>query len=182
MARDRQESSPAQADDVDRFIAQRASETPEIDTEGMAIFGRIYRLATRIAPHMEALFARYELERGEFDVLATLQRAGAPYQLTPTTLCVSLMVSSGGLTYRLKRLEKAGWIKRFPSKEDGRSLIVALTDAGYELTLRAFEEDMRLENSWLASLDPAERRALADLLRKLGHAVPVFGTEHDPPG
>ncbi len=182
MARDKQETSPAQTDDVDRFIAQRASETPEIDTEGMAIFGRIYRLATRIAPHMEALFARYELERGEFDVLATLQRAGAPYQLTPTTLCASLMVSSGGLTYRLKRLEKAGWIERVKSKEDGRSLIVALTDAGYDLTRRAFEEDMRLERSWLAPLEPSERRALADLLRKLGHAVPVFGSEHDPPG
>ena len=181
MVRDRQETSPVQADDVDRFIAQRAIETPEIDTEGMAIFGRIYRLATRIAPHLEALFARYELERGEFDVLATLQRAGAPYSLTPTALCASLMVSSGGLTYRLKRLEKAGWIKRFSSKEDGRSLIVALTDAGYDLTRRAFEEDMMLERRWLAPLDPSERRALADLLRKLGHAVPVYGTEHDPP-
>ncbi len=181
MANNDREANDMQLDDVDRFIAQRAIETPDIDTEGMAIFGRIYRLATRIAPHMEALFARYGLERGEFDVLATLQRAGPPYLLTPTELCASLMVSSGGLTHRLKRLEKAGWIERRPSEKDGRSLIVVLADSGYDVVRRAFEEDMSLERAWLAALDETERRELADLLRKLGHAVPIFGKEHDPP-
>ncbi len=181
MATDKQQANDAKPDDVDRFIAQRAIETPDIDTEGMAIFGRIYRIAARIAPHMEALFAQYGLERGEFDVLATLQRSGPPYRLTPTVLCASLMVTSGGLTYRLKRLEKAGWIDRVPSEEDGRSLIVVLTQAGYDLVRQAFEEDMRLESDWLAALDAAERRNLADLLRKLGHAVPVYEKERAPP-
>ncbi|WP_226643589.1 MarR family winged helix-turn-helix transcriptional regulator [Microbulbifer variabilis] len=182
MASDERKASGIQPDDVDRFIEQRSIETPEIDTSGMAIFGRIYRLAARITPHMEALFARHGLERGEFDVLATLQREGPPYRLTPTALCASLMVSSGGLTHRLKRLEKSGWIERVPSEEDKRSLIVVLTDAGYDLARRAFDEDMRLECDWLASLDAGEQRKLAELLRKLGHAVPVFGRESDPPG
>jgi len=168
-------------DDVDLFIAQRAMESPAIDTEGMAIFGRIYRIATRVAPHMEALFARYGLERGEFDVLATLQRNGPPYRLSPTALYTSLMVSSGGLTHRLKRLEAAALISRIPSPDDGRSMIVALTDEGQKLTRAAFEADMQLESSWLAALGTDERRALADLLRKLGFAVPVSGKERDPP-
>lgn len=168
-------------DDVDLFIAQRAAESSEINTEGMAIFGRIYRISSRIAPHMEALFARYGLERGEFDVLATLQRCGSPYKLSPTALYTSLMVSSGGLTYRLKRLEAAGLVSRIPSPEDGRSLIVALTDKGQNLTKAAFQEDMQLESSWLTALTIDERRTLAELLRKLGFAVPIFGKEHDPP-
>src|SRR5690554_4639475 len=75
-----------QTDDVDVFINQRAVESPGINTEGMAIFGRISRIASRLAPHMEALFARHGLERGEFDVLATLQRNGPPYRLSPTAL------------------------------------------------------------------------------------------------
>ena len=161
-------------DDVDLFIAQRAQESPGIDTEGMAIFGRIYRIATRLGPHMEALFARHGLERGEFDVLATLQRNGPPYKLSPTALYTSLMVSSGGLTYRLKRLEAAGLVTRVPAPDDGRSLIVELTDRGQTLTRAAFEEDMRLEATWLAALAAHERSLLADLLRKLCFAVPVF--------
>lgn len=168
-------------DEVDRFIAQRAKESPDLDTEGMAIFGRIHRIASRIAPHMEALFGRYGLERGEFDVLATLQRSGPPYRLSPTALYTSLMVSSGGLTYRLKRLEAAGLVSRLPSPDDGRSLIVVLTDEGRKLTSAAFKEDMQLESSWLTTLTQEERRALALLLRKLGFAVPVFGNEPNPP-
>lgn len=174
-SRSKRELPEAGGDDVDRFIAQRAVETPDIDTGGMAVFGRIYRIAARIAPHKEALFARYGLERGEFDVLASLQRTGKPYRLSPTALCDALMVSSGGLTHRLKRLEKAGLVERIASQEDRRSLIVGLTRKGYDLTLRAFEEDMRLEQKWLTALSSDERRALADLLRKLGGAVPPKG-------
>ena len=173
--------APNGKDDVDLFIAQRATESPDIDTEGMAIFGRIYRIATRIAPHMEALFARYGLERGEFDVLATLQRSGQPYRLSPTTLYKSLMVSSGGLTHRLKRLEAAGLVRRIPSPDDGRSLIVELTDKGQKLTRAAFKEDMQLESSWLTALTVSERNVLTDLLRKLSFVVPTIGKEHDPP-
>src|SRR5690606_38477611 len=138
--------------------------SPDINTEGMAIFGRIYRIATRVAPHMDALFARHGLERGEFDVLATLQRSGPPYRLSPTALYTSLMVSSGGLTHRLKRLEAAGLITRVPSPDDGRSLIVALTEEGQQRTKAAFKEDMQLEASWLATLSVNERGELAALL------------------
>ena len=165
---------PDQRDDVDNFIAQRAKESPDVDTEGMAIFGRIHRIATSLAPHMEALFARFGLERGEFDALATLQRSGPPYRLSPTALYKSLMVSSGGLTYRLKRLEAAGMVRRLPSADDGRSLMVELTDEGLGTIRAAFEADMQLESRWLAALSGEERRELAGLLRKLGSAVPTF--------
>ena len=159
-------------DDVDRFIAQRLIETPEIDPEPMAILGRIYRISTRMAPHMEALFARHGLDRGEFDVIATLQRSGPPYRLTPTALYTSLMISSGGLTHRLKRLESAGLVSRPPSENDGRSLLVELTDAGRATAAAAFAEDMTLQASWLASLGPGEREELKSLLRKLLRAIP----------
>lgn len=172
---------PDQEDGVERFIAQRAKESPEIDTAGMAIFGRIYRIATRVGTHMEAWFARHGLERGEFDVLATLQRHGPPYRLSPTALYTSRRVSSGGLTYRLKRLEAAGLIRRLPSSEDRRSLIVELTDEGKTVTSAAFEEDMQLERSWLTALTPEELRILTGLLRKLGFAVPILGDSADPP-
>jgi DNA-binding MarR family transcriptional regulator len=170
-----EKNAPEIADDVDLFRAQRAVESPKIDTEGMAIFGRISRIAARMSPHMEALFARHGLERGEFDVLGTLHRSGPPYRLSPTSLFTSLMVSSGGLTHRLKRLEGAGLVRRIPSSNDGRSLIVELTKAGLARAKAAFEEDMRLERSWLAELPISERQQLAMLLRRLNAALP----DHD---
>ena len=52
-------------------------------------------------------FARFGLSGGEFDVLAALRRAGEPYRLTPGELSRSTMVSTGGMTKRLDRLEAA---------------------------------------------------------------------------
>jgi DNA-binding MarR family transcriptional regulator len=165
---------------VDHFVAQRRRETPDIDAEPMLVLGRIYRIATRMAPHIETLFSRHGLERGEFDVLATLQRGGPPYTLSPTDIYTSLMISSGGLTHRLKRLEKAGLVRRVPSPSDGRSLLVSLTDEGYSRTRDAFAEDMRLEMSWLAALSPEERKILAALLRKLHAAIPAHNGNAPP--
>lgn len=168
-------STSSEFDEVDMFRAQREQESPRVNTEAMAIFGRIYRISTKIAPHIEAVFAQYGLDRGEYDVLATLQRCGHPYRLTPTNLYTSLMVSSGGLTHRLKRLESRGFIRRFQSPHDGRSFMVELTELGYDLTTQAFEHDMQLENSWLDALTDVERKKLAELLRRLNASVPGFG-------
>ncbi|MCZ4431212.1 MarR family transcriptional regulator [Agrobacterium sp. SOY23] len=158
-------------DHVDRLRGQWAREVPDIDTEPMAIFGRAKRLSNLVAPSIEAIFARFGLDRGEFDVVATLRRAGPPYQLTPTEMYTALMLSSGGLTHRLDRLEKAGLIERRKSKLDGRSVIVCLLPAGIELAEKAFREDMANELGFLQGLNPEERANLAALLKKLVLAI-----------
>jgi DNA-binding MarR family transcriptional regulator len=157
----------ANEDHVDRLRRQWAKELPDLDTEPMAILGRALRLTNMVRPSIEATFAGYGLDRGEFDVIATLRRSGPPYRLTPTEMYDLLMISSGGLTHRLVRLERAGLIRREPSPDDGRSMLVALTDKGIALAEKAFRTDMANELTFLEILDSEEREALADLLRKL---------------
>jgi DNA-binding MarR family transcriptional regulator len=154
-------------DHVDRLRAQWARELPDLDTTPMGIFGRAYRLSTLVAPHVTEIFRAFGIDRGEFDVLATLRRSGAPYRLTPTEIYRSLMISSGGLTHRLGRLEAAGLIARDPSDVDGRSLAVRLTDLGKERVEAAFRADMTEIVRLLDPLTYAEKKTLADLLRKL---------------
>lgn len=155
------------SDHVDRLRQQWAREMPDLDTEPMAILGRAYRLSNLVRPSIEATFASFELDRGEFDVIATLRRSGPPYRLTPTELYTSLMISSGGLTHRLDRLQKAGLIARERSAADGRSVVVGLTDAGAALAEKAFRADMASEAGYLAGLSSQDRAELASLLRKL---------------
>jgi DNA-binding MarR family transcriptional regulator len=62
-----------------------------------------------LAPRLESCFAGFDLSAWEFDMLAALRRAGAPYRLSPTELFSTLMVTSGTMTHRLKRLETRGW-------------------------------------------------------------------------
>lgn len=170
---DGDQHTPVQ-DHVDRLRGQWARELPDLDTEPMAILGRAFRLSKLVGPSIEALFARHGIDRGEFDVISTLRRSGPPYRLTPTDMYASLMISSGGLTHRLIRLEKAGLVRREKSPADGRSVLVALTDEGKDLAERAFRSDMANEREFLHHLDGEERDRLAALLRKL-----VAGIEAD---
>ncbi len=158
-------------DHVARLQALWLRERPGLDTEGMAILGRARRITLMVRPRIEAIFKEFGCDAGEFDVLGTLRRAGAPFRLRPTEIYQSLMISSGGLTDRLDRLEKRGLVVRTQSDEDGRSLLVALTDAGRALVDAAFEKDMKLEREILSPLTRDERNVLARLLAKLAAGI-----------
>lgn len=158
-------------DHVARLQAAWARERPDIDTEGMAILGRARRIALLTRGPIEAVFARFGCDSGEFDVLASLRRAAPPYRLRPTELYESLMISSGGLTDRLTRLERRGFIARRPSQEDKRSIAVELTRKGLELIDAAFAADMQLEKELISGLSAADRKALGGLLAKLAALV-----------
>jgi DNA-binding MarR family transcriptional regulator len=140
----------------------------------MAILGRAGRITLLLRARIEAVFKKYGCDAGEFDVLASLRRAGSPYRLRPTELYQALMISSGGLTDRLARLEREGLVGRTRSEADGRSVLVKLTRTGRALVDAAFEADMKLEKAILAGLQPAERETLARLLEKLACCVESF--------
>jgi DNA-binding MarR family transcriptional regulator len=167
-------SKPAKegtGDHVARLRAAWQRERPDLDTEGMAILGRARRITLMLRPRIEAVFKEFGCDAGEFDVLGTLRRSGAPYRMRPTELFQSLMISSGGLTDRLARLEERGLIARVPSDDDGRSLLVELTRAGRVLVDAAFEKDMKLERKILSGLRAEERETLSRLLAKLAIGI-----------
>lgn len=154
-------------DGVDRILEQWARERPELDTEAMGIFGRIYRIARASGDAMEATYGRFGITRADFDVLATLRRSGEPFALTPSALTGALMLTSGGITGRVDRLERAGLVARSPSPTDRRALLVTLTPAGREVVDRAVVAGLETQRSLLAALPPARRRELDGLLRDL---------------
>jgi DNA-binding MarR family transcriptional regulator len=155
----------AETDGVDRIIAQWARERPDLDTTAMAVFGRIFRLSRMAGDHVERAYADYGIGRAEFDVLATLRRSGEPYQLSPGALAESMMLSSGGTTARLDRLEKAGLVERVPSATDRRSVLVRLTGRGREIIDDAVAAGLEEQRRLLSHMPPAKVRQLSALLR-----------------
>ncbi|MGL4440822.1 MAG: MarR family winged helix-turn-helix transcriptional regulator [Bosea sp. (in: a-proteobacteria)] len=156
--------------DDDRVALRRrqwASVLPDLDTTGMAILGRARVITLSVRPEIEKVFVGFDLDTADFDVLSTLLRSGRPYRLRPTELFRSLMITSGGLTGRLERLQKRGLVERIQDTADGRSLLVALTSEGHEKVQLAIIEDMRTESKMLDGLTQDEKDALAELLRKL---------------
>jgi DNA-binding MarR family transcriptional regulator len=158
-------------DRVDLILEQWARERPDLDASPMGVVGRIQQLGRELERALVRVFARFGLGQGEFDVLATLRRAGEPYQLTPGALLESMMVTSGAVTKRVDRLERAGLVARAPDPDDRRGVLVGLTAEGLELVDRVVEEHLENEENLLAGLTAAERERLARLLRKLGESV-----------
>lgn len=154
-------------DPVDRILAQWQRERPDLDASPMAIVGRMTRLAKHLERAIQETFSEFGLNIGEFDVLATLRRAGQPYQLSPTALFNALMVSSGTMTHRIDLLENAGFVKRIPAPGDRRGTLIVLTETGFELIEKAVEAHIANEHRLLSILDKSERESFTLLLRKL---------------
>lgn len=152
---------------VKQAIAQWQREMPALDLLPMEVFGHLKTTQLLTRNYLEAFFQRYGLQLGEFDVLATLRRAGMPYTLGPTQLFETLMVSSGGMTNRLDRLEKAGLIARTPNPADRRGTLVSLTQKGLELMERIVPLHVENEARALHALSREEQELLNELLGKL---------------
>lgn len=170
----RKEGAPengAGGDPVAQIVAHWKAELPDLPVSGMEILGRARRIVLASRPAIEAVFREHGLDTGEFDVLATLRRSGAPYALRPTEIFQSLMVSSGGLTDRLARLEAKGLVKREAAAEDGRSLMVVLTQKGRTLAEKVMRADMAVEAEMLSGLTAEERRQLTALLSKVLQSI-----------
>lgn len=155
-------------DRAGKAIAQWQKERPDLDVSPMAVLGRLNEAASLVSrDRLAPVFARFGLQAGEFDVLATLRRSGAPFTLTPTELYEATMVTSGAMTNRLDRLEKAGLVVRAPHPQDRRGLLVQLSETGRALIDRAVEAHVENEHAILSGLGREERAALAQLLGKL---------------
>src|SRR5215207_8340218 len=92
-------------DRIDVILGEWEEQLPELDTSPVAVIGRINRLAQLLQERIEPVFVRHGLNGGEYDVLAALRRAGPPFRRSPSALSQSLIVTSGGMTKRLKSLE-----------------------------------------------------------------------------
>jgi len=160
-------------DRAERAQRQWQTEIPEMDTGPMVILGRLLELTNRVSDGLiEPVFRAYGLKRGEFDVLATLRRSGAPYALTPTELYTSTMISSGGMTARLDRLEAAGLVRRVPNPRDRRGQLVGLTARGHALIDTMLPAYVEAQRRAVAPLDETEQAQLSGLLARLIAGLP----------
>jgi DNA-binding MarR family transcriptional regulator len=158
-------------DHVDEILAQWARERPDLDASPIGLIGRLHRLADVLNVELRKVFAEAGLGDGDFDVLVTLRRHGAPYELTPGDLGAATMVTSSAVTKRIDRLERAGLVSRTVSPDDARSRRIRLTDAGFALVDRLMADHVANERRLVSGLSDDDRSQLADLLRRWTHAL-----------
>ena len=166
-------SEERNADAIDAVVGAWRRERPELDLTAIGVAGRLGRAVMLTTPMVEAVFAKHGLKQGEFDVLAALRRSGKPYTLIPSELSATLMMSRAGMTSRLDRLEKAGFVERTLDPNDRRSFRIRLTASGFDAVDAAMTEHTANVSELLSGLSKKELDLLDDVLRKLlGHLDP----------
>ncbi len=153
-------------DPVDDILAQWNRERPDLDVGPMGLIGRLRRISHHLTREMEKTFAQHGLNDATFDVLATLRRSGPPYSLSPGDLLATMMITSGTMTNRVDQLEKVGLVERAQNPEDGRGVIISLTDKGFAVIDAAVTDHVATQVRLTSTLSPKDTAALDRLLSK----------------
>ena len=154
-------------DEVDRIVGAWERERPDLDFAPLQVLSRVGRLARHLERARRIAFSASALELWEFDVLSALRRAGDPYQLSPKALLQQTLVSSGTMTNRIDRLVERELVERKTDPNDGRGILVVMTERGRDRVDTAISLLLQEESELLDGLSPIERERLSALLRKL---------------
>jgi DNA-binding MarR family transcriptional regulator len=113
-----------------RRVRSADGELPPERPDARTAWHLLLRVSSRVLAEMDRrLDLNHRISVNEFDVLITLDNAEGRL-LRMTDLAQAVMLSSGGLTRLVGRLEHRGLVQRAPNAEDARGFDAALTDAG----------------------------------------------------
>jgi DNA-binding MarR family transcriptional regulator len=165
---------PDATDAVDGMRDRLGALYPELDTSAFGVTGRVLRLAQSLDRLRAEHLSQFGLVPGDFDVLATIRRIEGDTGVNPGRLLQSVLITSGGLTKRLDRLQTAGWMVRHPDPDDRRATLVRLTPEGRDLVDRALPSLLASERELIErALSDRQRDQTAAALRRLVHALPA---------
>ncbi len=159
-------------DGIDTGLAAWAREIPDLDPLTEGIVERIQHLAKALDISLEETLVESGLDRRSYHLLGKLRQYGRPYRRSPGQLAVELHLTSGAMTNRLDRMERAGLIRRLPDPDDRRGILIEPTELGHAMWDRTTGTQARREAIFASVLDAAEREELHHLLRRLMRAFP----------
>jgi DNA-binding MarR family transcriptional regulator len=167
-------------DHVDKWLATSwLQDIPNLDLEVEGIVDRMNGLSRRFKRTLNDTIAEHGLTFEEWDVLGALRRAGPPFRRSAGELAKISDLSSGAMTNRLDRLEKAGLVKRLPDPTDRRGVLIELTKTGQKKWLDTTGAGAAREALIASALSEREKKELNALLRRL---MLEFEKGEDRPG
>jgi DNA-binding MarR family transcriptional regulator len=152
---------------VERVERGSRWERTDGDVGSVGVVTRIWRLARHLESHRKCQSGQHGADRATLEVLESLRGSGPPYRRSVSELTRSSLITPGGVSQRLRKLERAGLVTRHVDTGDRRRVDVELTPEGLRLIDSAAMDVMAHERRLLARLSEQEQRDLGRLLRKL---------------
>jgi len=134
---------------------------------GVEVWSAFLRAHATLMRRLDSdLQARTGSGLNDFDVLAQVGSAGGSIRMTE--LAERVYSSRSGMTRRVDKLEAEGLLCRQPAGDDGRGVIVALTDAGVNRLAQLAPAHLKaVDDLFVSRLDDKELAALARMLEKV---------------
>jgi DNA-binding MarR family transcriptional regulator len=142
-------------------------EVPEIERPESEFVRRTARLEQLLEEALSGCLAPRNLTKADYNVLSILRTAGAPCELRPTDIRNRLLLTPGGVSNIINRLERLGLAERVPDADDRRISWVRLTGAGIEAAEDAMRAWSQAQGQMFAGLDPALAHRASDALREI---------------
>jgi len=152
-------------DVIDELQNDWSAQRPDLNIEPMGVVLRIQALAKIFGDQTAARLQDFDLQWWQYDVLSTLRRQGQPFIMAATELADSAMLTSGAMTNRIDRLEEDKLVRRIKDNNDGRRVLVQLTNSGLNLIEKATKARFETAMDALESLSSKQRNSLSNLLR-----------------
>ncbi len=144
------------------------------ERDALKLWVVLSRAQAAIGARAAADVARHGLTLAEFGVLEALHHKG---RMLLGEVQRSLLVSSGGVTYLVDRLEKRGWVRREACPGDRRARYAVLTPAGEAFVREAFPAHAAAVANAMRGLTRDEQLAATALIRRLGRGAARPGAD-----
>ena len=158
-------------DEVESIIETWKVERPDVSMDSLRVSLPLRRALQSAEARRAKLLARHGVTAATLDLLVALRRARAPYVRTPSELARLLVLSSGGVSQRLERLEEAGLLERRVNTDDRRVVYVQLTELGLRTLDDLIGDYMEHEDAMLSGLSERQREQLTKLLVRLEESI-----------
>jgi DNA-binding MarR family transcriptional regulator len=120
-----------------------------------------------------APYRAYGLNLGQVDVLVAIARADET-ELSCSEIAERTVITKGGITKILDRLEERRLIRRVPSRQDGRSVSIQLTAKGADLCRKLTSEAARsARETFENAFRPEQMKQFSKMLVLLVHSLEV---------
>jgi MarR family transcriptional regulator, 2-MHQ and catechol-resistance regulon repressor len=154
-------SSPAQQPSLVTQVTEPADQ-PYIDAARALL-----RASFLFGNDPERPFNAYGLSLAQVDVLGTLARAENA-SLNCSEIAERTLITKGGITGILDRLEARGLVKRVPSQDDRRSVLIRLSTKGVDFCRKFYPELARSgRQTFEKAFRPEQMREFSKLLAQL---------------
>jgi len=157
-------------DRVDRLVADVVALFPAVDAEAKSLGARLLHLSDLTQQHYNAVCERLGISLSGHSVLTTLRRH-APRQLTLTEINRDALVTSGGMTFVVGKLEEAGYVQRVAHPTDRRAVLLRLTPEGRRMADKVVVAMAEADKSIAGHIRGRDRPPVVRTMHKIQLAV-----------